>query len=61
VPPFDAGEPGGSSGPTPAGCTYSVDAVWLSHFYLSPQVDAGYDVADYAYRSAARLTSSAPP
>ncbi len=24
-----------------------VDAVWLSPFYLSPQHDAGYDVADY--------------
>ena len=24
-----------------------VDAVWLSPFYPSPQVDAGYDVADY--------------
>ena len=24
-----------------------VDAVWLSPFYLSPQADAGYDVADY--------------
>ncbi len=24
-----------------------VDAVWLSPFYRSPQVDAGYDVADY--------------
>ncbi len=24
-----------------------VDALWLSPFYLSPQVDGGYDVADY--------------
>ena len=24
-----------------------VDALWLSPFYLSPQADAGYDVADY--------------
>jgi len=24
-----------------------VDAVWLSPFYLSPQADGGYDVADY--------------
>ena len=24
-----------------------VDAVWLSPFYVSPQKDAGYDVADY--------------
>ena len=24
-----------------------VDAIWLSPFYLSPQHDAGYDVADY--------------
>lgn len=24
-----------------------VDAVWLSPFYVSPQFDAGYDVADY--------------
>src|SRR5664279_4113667 len=24
-----------------------VDAVWLSPFYVSPQNDAGYDVADY--------------
>jgi alpha-glucosidase len=24
-----------------------IDAVWLSPFYRSPQVDAGYDVADY--------------
>lgn len=24
-----------------------VDAIWLSPFYLSPQKDAGYDVADY--------------
>ncbi|MDY6056012.1 glycoside hydrolase family 13 protein [Micrococcus sp.] len=24
-----------------------VDAIWLSPFYLSPQNDAGYDVADY--------------
>ena len=24
-----------------------VDAVWLSPFYTSPQVDAGYDIADY--------------
>ena len=24
-----------------------VDAVWLSPFYTSPMVDAGYDVADY--------------
>ncbi|MCY0904095.1 glycoside hydrolase family 13 protein [Arthrobacter sp. H14-L1] len=24
-----------------------VDAIWLSPFYLSPQADAGYDVADY--------------
>src|SRR5690606_9205619 len=23
------------------------DAVWLSPFYVSPQNDAGYDVADY--------------
>lgn len=23
-----------------------VDALWLSPFYLSPQADAGYDVAD---------------
>ena len=25
----------------------SVDAIWLSPFYRSPQADAGYDVADY--------------
>ena len=25
----------------------SVDALWLSPFYVSPQADAGYDVADY--------------
>jgi alpha-glucosidase len=24
-----------------------VDAIWLSPFYVSPQADAGYDVADY--------------
>ena len=24
-----------------------IDAIWLSPFYLSPQADAGYDVADY--------------
>jgi alpha-glucosidase len=24
-----------------------IDAIWLSPFYRSPQVDAGYDVADY--------------
>jgi len=24
-----------------------VDAIWLSPFYVSPQLDAGYDVADY--------------
>jgi alpha-glucosidase len=24
-----------------------VDAVWLSPFYVSPQADAGYDMADY--------------
>uniref|UniRef100_UPI002105070D alpha-amylase family glycosyl hydrolase n=1 Tax=Auritidibacter ignavus TaxID=678932 RepID=UPI002105070D len=24
-----------------------VDAIWLSPFYVSPQQDAGYDVADY--------------
>ena len=24
-----------------------VDAVWLSPFYVSPQADGGYDVADY--------------
>ena len=24
-----------------------VNAVWLSPFYVSPQADAGYDVADY--------------
>jgi alpha-glucosidase len=24
-----------------------VDAIWLSPFYVSPQVDGGYDVADY--------------
>jgi alpha-glucosidase len=24
-----------------------VDAAWLSPFYSSPQVDAGYDVSDY--------------
>src|SRR3954454_9655870 len=24
-----------------------VDALWLSPFYRSPQLDAGYDVADY--------------
>ena len=24
-----------------------VDAIWLSPFYPSPQVDAGYDVSDY--------------
>ena len=24
-----------------------VDALWLSPFYPSPQVDAGYDIADY--------------
>ncbi|MGL5830257.1 MAG: alpha-amylase family glycosyl hydrolase, partial [Angustibacter sp.] len=24
-----------------------VDALWLSPFYVSPQADAGYDVADY--------------
>ena len=27
--------------------TLGVDAIWLSPFYLSPQHDAGYDVADY--------------
>lgn len=27
--------------------TLGVDAVWLSPFYVSPQADAGYDVADY--------------
>lgn len=27
--------------------TLGVDAIWLSPFYLSPQADAGYDVADY--------------
>ena len=25
----------------------SIDAIWLSPFYVSPQADAGYDVADY--------------
>src|SRR6185436_8037659 len=24
-----------------------VDAIWLSPFYRSPQMDAGYDVSDY--------------
>ncbi|MFF2676976.1 alpha-amylase family glycosyl hydrolase, partial [Arthrobacter koreensis] len=24
-----------------------IDAIWLSPFYVSPQKDAGYDVADY--------------
>ena len=27
--------------------TLGVDAVWISPFYPSPQVDAGYDVSDY--------------
>ena len=27
--------------------TLGIDAVWLSPFYVSPQADAGYDVADY--------------
>ncbi|WP_058912592.1 alpha,alpha-phosphotrehalase [Entomohabitans teleogrylli] len=27
--------------------TLGVDAIWLTPFYLSPQVDNGYDVADY--------------
>lgn len=27
--------------------TLGVDAIWLSPFYLSPQHDGGYDVADY--------------
>ena len=31
----------------PALAELGVDAVWLSPFFLSPQRDAGYDVADY--------------
>ncbi|HWK20978.1 MAG TPA: glycoside hydrolase family 13 protein [Microbacteriaceae bacterium] len=31
----------------PAIARLGVDAVWLSPFFLSPQRDAGYDVADY--------------
>jgi len=31
----------------PAVHALGVDAVWLSPFYPSPQIDAGYDVADY--------------
>ncbi len=31
----------------PALADLGVDAVWLSPFYVSPQRDAGYDVADY--------------
>ncbi|KFD25335.1 alpha,alpha-phosphotrehalase [Yokenella regensburgei] len=27
--------------------TLGVDAIWLTPFYISPQVDNGYDVADY--------------
>lgn len=27
--------------------TLGVDAIWLTPFYLSPQIDNGYDVADY--------------
>jgi alpha-glucosidase len=31
----------------PALAELGVDAIWLSPFFLSPQKDAGYDVADY--------------
>ncbi len=31
----------------PALADLGVDAIWLSPFYVSPQADAGYDVADY--------------
>ena len=27
--------------------TLGIDAIWLTPFYISPQVDTGYDVADY--------------
>ncbi|MFA1645548.1 MAG: alpha-amylase family glycosyl hydrolase, partial [Enterobacteriaceae bacterium] len=27
--------------------TLGVDAIWLTPFYISPQVDNGYDVANY--------------
>ncbi|MBF4993483.1 glycoside hydrolase family 13 protein [Arthrobacter gandavensis] len=31
----------------PALAELDIDAIWLSPFYVSPQKDAGYDVADY--------------
>ncbi|MEB7503775.1 glycoside hydrolase family 13 protein [Arthrobacter koreensis] len=31
----------------PALASLDIDAIWLSPFYVSPQKDAGYDVADY--------------
>ena len=31
----------------PALAELGIDAIWLSPFYVSPQRDAGYDVADY--------------
>ena len=27
--------------------TLGIDAIWLTPFYISPQVDNGYDVANY--------------
>lgn len=37
----------GITGKLPYLQNLGVDAVWLSPFYVSPQADAGYDVADY--------------
>ncbi|MDO4918031.1 glycoside hydrolase family 13 protein [Kocuria sp.] len=41
------GDLGGVTQTLPYLARLGVDAVWLSPFYLSPQHDAGYDVADY--------------
>jgi len=37
----------GITGRLPALKALGIDAVWLSPFYPSPQLDAGYDVSDY--------------
>ncbi|GAB2674506.1 glycoside hydrolase family 13 protein [Thalassiella azotivora] len=41
------GDLAGATARLPYLAELGVDAVWLSPFYVSPQADAGYDVADY--------------
>jgi hypothetical protein len=36
-----------ASPPASTICKSGVDAIWLTPFYVSPQVDNGYDVANY--------------